>query len=56
MGLLGMIIAVPVAAVVYTLIVVWKNKTLSDKNISWEMYANSPDWQHFNPEEDFLNR
>lgn len=56
MGLLGMIIAVPVAAVFYTLIVVWKNKTLSDKNISWEMYANSPDWQHFNPEEDFLNR
>lgn len=53
MGIIGMIIAVPIAAVVYTLIKIWKNNRLADKNIPPETYLKAPDWSEYDAGKEF---
>lgn len=54
-GLVGMIVSVPIASILYTLLVMWKDKTLKEKHIEPSEYMKSPDWKTYDAQQEFLD-
>lgn len=54
MGIVGMIISVPIASVLYTLLKFAKNNRLKKRAIPEQLYLEAPDWEHYDPEKELF--